>query len=75
VRRRIGKPSVPGLLFYAALIVAIVVGLIIKGDTGNTIAGVAAAILAMVVASTIGFGVASNENRDRGGGGGTPPRL
>jgi hypothetical protein len=75
VGRRIGKPSIPGLLFYGVLVIAIIVGLLIKGDTGDTIVAIAGVILAMVVVVSIGFGKASNDWNDKRGGGASPPRL
>jgi hypothetical protein len=73
VRRRIGRPSIPGLLVYVVLIGAMVVGVIVPGGTEDTIVAIAAAFLALAVIGTVGIGKAASDVRDRRGRWGGPP--
>jgi predicted lipid-binding transport protein (Tim44 family) len=45
------------LIFLGVLVVAIVVGAIVGGDTGSTIAAIAGALLAMIVLGLAGSAV------------------
>jgi hypothetical protein len=64
MRRRFGKPSIPGLLFYGALVVALIVGTIVGGGTGDTIVAIAAALLALTIFATVGIGKAAGDAVD-----------
>jgi hypothetical protein len=66
MRRGFGKPSIPALIYFGALIVALIVGLIVGGGTGDTIV----AILALTVLGTMGIGKAEGDAIDRRGRGG-----
>jgi hypothetical protein len=67
MRRRFGKPSIPGLVFYGVLVVAFVVGILIGGGAGNTIVAISAAVIALAIFGTVGFGKAAGDWRERGG--------
>lgn len=64
MRRRIGRPSIPALAFYGVFIVALIVGLIIGGGTGNTIVAISAAVIALTIFGTVGIGKAAGDWRD-----------
>ena len=65
--RGIGGLSLPGLIYFGSLIVAIVVGLIVGGGTGTTIVAIAAAILALTILGAVGPGVAARDSLRRRG--------
>jgi hypothetical protein len=67
MRRRFGKPSIPGLVFYAVLIVALIVGIVVPGGTGDTIAAIAAILLALTIFASVGIGKAAGDAVDRRG--------
>jgi hypothetical protein len=72
--RRIGNLSLPGAIYYAVLILAIVLGVQIGGGTGTTITAIAAAILALtLLAAGGGIGLAARDSLDRRGRYGRPP--
>ena len=57
-----------GLLYYGALIVGIVVGVLVGGGTGTTIAAIAGALLALTIIGAYGgLGVAARDSVDRRG--------
>jgi hypothetical protein len=65
---RIGNLSVPGLIYYGVLIVAIVVGVLVGGGIGTTITAIAGALLALtLLAAGGGIGVAARDSMDRRG--------
>ncbi len=60
--------SLPGLIFFGVLIVAIVVGVIVGGGTGTTIAAIAGALLAFaIIGAAGGIGIAARDSVDRRG--------
>jgi uncharacterized membrane protein len=67
MRRRIGKPGIPALIFFAVLVVALIVGVIVPGGTGDTIAAIAGGILALTILATMGIGKAAGDAVDRRG--------
>ncbi|HXF30849.1 MAG TPA: hypothetical protein VN522_04935 [Solirubrobacterales bacterium] len=54
MRHRFGRPSIPQLLLVAVPVVALVVGIIVPGGTGDTIAAIAGAVLALVLIARFG---------------------
>lgn len=70
MRRRIGRPSVAGVIYYAVLVIAFLVGLAIGGSAGSTVMAISAGIFALTVFATIGIGKA---DADGVAGRGRPP--
>lgn len=65
MRRRLGKPSLAGLIVFGGLLVAAVVGLVVGGGTGTTIAVIAAVALALAVVGSLGGdGIAARDAID-----------
>ncbi len=62
--RGIGRVSLPGLIFFGVLIVAILVGVVVGGGTGTTIVAIAGALLALTLLGTVGTGVAARDAVD-----------
>jgi hypothetical protein len=52
--RRIGKPSIPGLVYYATLIISFFVGLLIGGSSNSTVMAISGAIFALTIFATVG---------------------
>jgi hypothetical protein len=67
MRRRIGRPSIPGVVFYSVLVVALIVGLVIGGGTGDTIVAISAAVIALAIFGTVGIGKAIGDYQNRRG--------
>jgi hypothetical protein len=55
VRRRIGKPSIAGLLVLGVPVIVIVVGLMVPGGTGDTITAIGGALLAFAILVSVGL--------------------
>jgi len=64
---RIGKLRVAGLVYYGVLIVAVVVGVLVGGGTGTTIAAIGAGLLALTILGSVGPGVAARDSLRRRG--------
>jgi hypothetical protein len=73
VRRRIGRPSVVGLVVYVVLVIGIIVGWVVPGGTGDSILAISAGLLALVIVASIGLGKAASDSVDRRGRWGGPP--
>jgi pilus assembly protein TadC len=56
-----------GLVYYGTLIVAFVVGVVIGGGIGATIAAIAAGAFALTILGAGGIGVAARDSLDRRG--------
>ncbi len=54
MRRRIGRPSIPQLLLIAVPVIGVAVGVIAPGGTGDTIAAISGAVLALVLINRFG---------------------
>jgi hypothetical protein len=67
MRRHFRELSIPGLLFYAAFVVALIVGIIVPGGTGDTILAIAGGVLALTIYGAVGMGKAAGDAVDRRG--------
>jgi pilus assembly protein TadC len=56
-----------GLVYYGTLIVAFIVGVVIGGGIGATIAAIAAGVFALTIVGAGGVGVAARDSIDRRG--------
>ena len=56
-----------GLVYYGTLIVAFVVGVMIGGGVGTTIAAIAAGVFALTILGAGGVGLAARDSIDRRG--------
>ncbi len=71
--RGIRGVSAPGLIFFGVVIVAIIVGIVIGGGTGTTIAAIAGGLLALTILGGVGPGVAARDSLNRRGRSFGPP--
>jgi hypothetical protein len=68
MRKRIGRPNAKEAAFYAATIIAILIGVVAPNDTTGTIAAVAATALAIFIIARVGVGQGVNDSRSAGRG-------
>jgi hypothetical protein len=62
---RLSRLTRAGLAYYAVLIIAVVVGVLIGGGTGTTITAIAAILLALTIMSAWGgLGIAARDGVD-----------
>lgn len=65
---RLSRLTRLGLVYYVVLITAVVVGCVVGGGTGTTIAAIAAIVLALTIfAAYGGLGLAARDGIDSGG--------
>jgi hypothetical protein len=55
VHRRFRRPSIPALLVIVVPLIAIIVGLVVPGGTGNTITAIGGAALAFGILIDVGI--------------------
>lgn len=63
MRNRIGNLSIRGLLVFVVPVLTIVVGLIVRGGTGDTITAIGGALLAFAILIMVGLPNSRMERR------------